>query len=270
MNDTNCSAIGSGAVREFEGIIYIGTSLVMTCHVPFKKTDLFHMMFSMPSPLKDRYLLFAEQGVGGKSLEFLLKNIIFADDDLGSGPQPDDAFERVNRMAASVPAGSDGCIFLPWLNGTIVPEENDHVRGGFLNIKLSTTRAHMVRSIMEGLAFNSRWTRGPAERFIDRKFPNFRFAGGGALSDLWAQIHADVLGVPILQVADAQNTTIRGAAFAAMVTLGVRSLEDVPGMVKIRRTCEPDEANRAVYDRLYRQFREIYKRNKKIFAALNG
>lgn len=270
MKDTNCSAIGSGAVHDFEGIVYIGTSLVLTCHVPFKKTDLFHMMFSMPSPLKDKYLLFAEQGVGGRSLEFLLKNIFYSDGEFGSGPIPDDVFERANRAAASVPAGSEGCIFLPWLNGTVVPEEFDHARGGFLNITLSTTRGHLVRSVMEGMAFNSRWARDPAERFIGRKFSDLRFAGGGALSDLWSQIYADVLGVPVRQVADAQNTTIRGAAFAALLTLGMRSLDEIPGLVKIRRTYEPDESKRDLYNGMFLQFREIFKRNKKIFKALNG
>ena len=268
MNDTNCSAIGAGAVRDFDGIIYIGTSLVMTCHVPFKKTDLFHMMFSMPSPLRNKYLLFAEQGVGGKALEFLL-NLIYADDQFATGPAPDDAIMRADRAAASAPAGSGGAVFLPWLNGTIVPEENERARGAFFNLSLATTRPHLVRSVLEGLAFNSRWTRIAAERFIGCRFTSFRFAGGGARSDLWAQIHADILGVPILQIDDSDRATLRGAGLAALVNLGRIQIEDIPDLVPIRRVYEPNPSHRDIYDRLFKAFTRLFKRNRPIFNILN-
>ncbi|MBN1496767.1 MAG: FGGY-family carbohydrate kinase [Spirochaetes bacterium] len=269
-NDTNASAIGSGAIRDFDGLIYIGTSLVLTCHVPFKKTDIFHAMTTMPSPLKDRYLLFAEQGTGGKALEFFLNNIVYARDEFGSDSIPDDAYVRADRMAARIPAGSKGVIFMPWLNGSITPEENGNARGGFFNLSLGSTRAHMTRAVMESLAYNNRWTREVAEKFIGRKFPGFRFAGGGALSDVWAQIHADVLGVPIHQVEDPARTTLRGSAMLAFNRLGIRDIGELPGLVRIRKTFHPDPSNRAVYDRMYCQYRELFKRSKKIFAALNA
>jgi xylulokinase len=139
-----------------------------------------------------------------------------------------------------------------------------------MNVSLSTTRSHLTRAVMEGLAYNNRWTRGPAEKFIGRKIENFRFSGGGALSDLWSQIHSDVLGVPIHQVDDPVNTTVRGAAFLALVTLGYRSIEELPELIKIRQVFEPDGSHRAVYDKMYNQYRELFKRNKKVFAALNA
>lgn len=270
VSDSNASVIGSGAIRDFEAIIYIGTSLYMTCHIPFKKTDVNHMMVSLPSQLKSKYILLGEQGTGGKCVEFYLKNIVYPDDGFNTGPQPDDAYERFNTIASEAPAGSGGVIFLPWLNGSIVPSENPNARGGFMNVSLSTTRSHLTRAVMEGLAYNNRWTRGPAEKFIGRKIENFRFSGGGALSDLWSQIHSDVLGVPIHQVDDPVNTTVRGAAFLALVTLGYRSIEELPELIKIRQVFEPDGSNRAVYDKMYNQYRELFKRNKKVFAALNA
>jgi xylulokinase len=270
INDTTASAVGAGAVNDFDGIIYIGTSAVLTCHIPFKKTDIFHMMASMPSPMKNKYLLIAEQGTGGKNLEHYLRNIVYAEDEFQTGPLPEDVFGRTNRIAAEVSPGSQGVLFLPWLNGSLAPEENASVRGAFFNLSLNSTRSHMTRAVMEGIAYNNRWALGPAERFIGRKLESFRFAGGGALSNLWAQIHADVLGIPAHRVADPMQTTIRGAALYAFNTLGIRSTEELPGLVEIDRVFEPDEANRAVYDKMYTQFRELYKRNRKIFAALNG
>ena len=269
LYDTHGTAIGSGAVNDFDGVICIGTSLVMTCHVPFKKTNLSSSMVSIPSPVHSKYFLLGEQGLGGKCLEFYLNNIVFAEDEFETGQIPEDVYERFYRMAARVPAGSDGVLFLPWLNGLVVPDQNDTVRGGFMNLSLNTTRSHMTRAIMEGLAYNSRWTRGPAEKFIGRKFEKFRFIGGGALSDEWAQIHADVLGIPIHQLDDPVNATARGTAFNAFVILGHRSLAEVPDLVQIRKVYEPDLANQAVYDKMYDQYMAAYRKNKSIFHALN-
>lgn len=269
-NDTNASAIGSGSVRDFDGLIYIGTSLVLTCHLPFKKTDIFHAITTMPSPLADRYLLFAQQGTGGKALEFYLNTMVYGQDEFSTGPMPGDLYLRANSMASDSPAGSGGVIFMPWLNGTITPEENGTVRGGFFNLSLSTNRAHMTRAVMESIAFNNRWTSEVAEKFIGKPFKCFRFAGGGALSELWAQIHADVLGVPIHQVDDPTRTTLRGTAMLAINRLGLRRVDEIPGLVKIRKIYEPNPANKAVYDKLFRQYRQLFIRNKKIFKALNG
>jgi len=269
INDTTASAVGAGAVNDFDGIIYIGTSAVLTCHIPFKKTDIFHMMASMPSPMKNKYLLIAEQGTGGKNLEHYLRNIIYAEDEFHSGPIPEDVFERTNRVAEGVEPGSEGILFLPWLNGSLAPEEDASVRGGFFNISLKSTRSHMTRAVMEGIAYNNRWAMGPAEKFTGRKFPHLRFAGGGALSDLWAQIHADVLGVPVHRVVDPMHTTIRGAALYAFYRLGVRPMDQLAGLVGVDRVFEPQDEHRAVYDKMYNQFLALYKCNRKIFQALN-
>ena len=270
IGDSNASVIGSGAVEDFEAIIYIGTSLYMTCHVPFKKTDLRYFMTSLPSPFDSRYYLLGEQGAGGKCLEFFLKNIVYPKDEFNTGPQPKDAYLRFNELASGTPPGSGGVIFLPWLTGSIVPREDPHVRGGFINIALSTRRSHLTRAIMEGLAFNSRWTRAAAEKFIGRRFDHFRFSGGGALSDVWSQIHADVLGVPIQQVEDPLNTTVRGTALLALITLGHLAIDQIPELIRFKRIFKPDPSNCQIYDRMYTQYRALFNKNRKIFAALNS
>ncbi len=270
IGDSNASVIGSGAVRDFETIIYIGTTLYMTCHLPFKKTDLGHFMTSLPSPFESRYYLLGEQGMGGKCVEYFLKKLVYADDEFDTGPKPDDAYQRFNTSASGAPAGSSGVIFLPWLNGAVVPCEDPHVRGGFVNLSLGIDRGHLSRAIMEGLAYNNRWTHSAAEKFIGRRIKHFRFSGGGALSDVWSQIHADVLGVPIHQIDDPLNTTVRGTALLALITLGYRAIAEIPELIRIKRVFEPDESNRDTYDRMYAQYRAFFKRNRKIFAALNS
>jgi xylulokinase len=203
-------------------------------------------------------------------VEYFLKNIIYTEDEFETGPAPDDAYRRFNTIAANVPAGSGGVLFFPWLNGTVVPQEDPHVRGGFVNLSLTTDRRHLTRAIMEGLAYNNRWTREAAEKFIGRPISHFRFSGGGALSEVLSQIHADVLGVPIHQIDDPLNTTVRGTALLALITLGYRAIDEIPDLIRIKQIFEPHESNRGLYDRMYTQYRAFFKRNRKIFAALNA
>jgi xylulokinase len=151
----------------------------------------------------------------------------------------------------------------------MAPQQDATTRAGFFNLSLGSTRSHMTRAVLEGIAYNNRWTAGSAERFVGHKFECLRFAGGGAASDLWAQIHADVLGVPIHRIADPRHTTIRGSALFALYKLGYRSLDELPGLVRVDRVFAPDPRNREIYDKLYGQFRAVHRRNKSIFASLN-
>ncbi len=269
VSDSNASLIGSGAVKDFDAILYIGTSQYLTFHVPYKKTNPIYMMTSLPSPFPSRYYLLGEQGVGGRCLEFFLKHMVYADDMLATGKMPDDVYFRFNRMAQEAPPGSDAVIFLPWLNGAIVPDEDSFVRGGFINLSLNTRRCHLARALMEGLAYNNRWTSQGAEKYTGRPIESFRFSGGGAQSALWAQIHADVLNVPIHQVEDPVNSTVRGCALLALVVLGKLRLDDIPKIIRIQRVFYPDLSNLGIYDKMYTQYRRLFKKNRKIFRALN-
>src|SRR3990170_3150182 len=261
--DTESAAVGSGAVGDFEAHLYIGTSSWLTCHVPFKKTDVINSITSLPSGIPGRYLVATEQDTAGACLTLLRDNIFFPDDELSDGAAPDDTIEIFNRMAERVPAGSDKLIFTPWLNGERTPVENHLVRGGFFNQSLSSTRAHFVRAVFEGVAYNTRWMHRTVERFVKRRFDAINFIGGGAKSSLWSQIHADVLDRTIRQVKDPGLANARGAAFVALVALGYMTFDDIPERVQITNTYDPNPDNRKVYDELFGEFLNIYKNNKR-------
>ncbi len=267
--DTASAGIGSGAVRDFEGHLYIGTSSWLSCHVPFKKTDLLSNITSLPSGIPGRYWVATEQDTAGKCLTWVIDNILYPDDALGSGPAPDDVFDRIGELAGAVAPGSGNLIFLPWLNGERTPVDNHHLRGGWFNASLTTGRGELVRSVLEGVALNTRWMNQATEKFTKRPFAHLNFVGGGARSPLWCQILADVLDRPIRQVADPVLANARGAAFSAWVALGQLTWEDIPSRVEIVETYQPDPANRATYDRLFASFIDLYKKNKGIYAKLN-
>lgn len=268
--DSQAAIVGAGIVESKQGLILVSTTLSLNGYVDRKKTDLLNMIASMPACMEDKYMLLCEQGLGGKCLDYFLNNIVCNDDDFKSGEMPEDAFERLNAMAAEVEPGSHNVLFLPWLNGSFAPAENQNVRGGFFNLSLDTNRCHMTRAVMEGVAFNSRGALGAVEKFMDTKFESLRFAGGGALSDIWAQAYADILQIPIHQMEDPVQVTCRGAGLIGLIRLGHITPADITARVKIKHTFNPIAAHRSTYDKLFQQFQAVFKKNQAVFNALNG
>jgi xylulokinase len=237
--------------------------------VPFKKTDLLHNMAALPSAIPERYYIANEQETAGACLTFLRDNILYHKDRLLDNYSLTGVYKIFDEIAESTPAGSNNVIFMPWLYGERTPVENDSVRSGIFNLSLSTTREHLVRAIFEGVAYNSRWLLGYLEKFIKRRLDPIRFIGGGANSNVWCQIFADVFNRTIKQVKNPIQANLRGAAFLASVSMGYLSVDEIADHVEIERTYQPDPKNRNVYDRLYGQFLALYKRNKPIFKRLN-
>jgi xylulokinase len=268
--DAQSSAIGSGAVRDFEAHLYLGTSSWISCYVPFKKTDVLHNMASLPSAVPGRYYVANEQECAGACLAYLRDRMIFPADAFAAGPPPAEPYTLFDQVAAKVPAGSERIIFLPWMYGERTPIEDPTIRGGFLNLSLRTERAHLVRAVLEGVAYNSRWLLECVERFCRRPFAWLNVIGGGASSALWCQIFADVLNRTMRQVKDPLQANTRGAGLVGSVAMGFISFAEIASKVEVARTFDPDPAHRAIYDELYREFLTIYRRNKSIFARLNG
>jgi xylulokinase len=268
-NDNNTSAIGSGAVADYESVAILGTSGYLAGHVPYKKTDIFNTLATIPSPLPGKYLIMAETGNTGKNLEAFLSNWVYPEDFLSLGGMPPDAFERFNAAAGSTPPGSRGLLYLPWLNGSLSPKMDYRVRGGFLNLSYQTERAQMARAVLEGVSYNWRWLVEAVQKFTGRGFTSLRLGGGGAQSEVWAQIMADVLGIPMHQLDEPRLVNVRGAAFLALDRLGWLPLPESPSRVKINHIFEPRPEHRDVYNRSYAQFRASYQRINPIFHALN-
>jgi xylulokinase len=264
--DSTAAAIGAGAVRDYDAHLYVGTSAWLSCHVPYKKTDLRTSVASLPAAVPGRYWVATVQDVAGKAVDWLIDNVLH-------DARPERALEELNALAALSPPGAHGVIFTPWLNGERTPVDDSSLRGGWFNASLSTDRADLARSVFEGIAHNARWMLQAVERFTGRTGPGglgaLRFIGGGASSPLWCQAMADVLDREILQVADPVLANVRGAALLALIALGELTWEQIPDLVRIERTYRPDPANRAAYDRAYAAFRDLHRANRRIYARLN-
>ena len=268
--DTTAAGIGAGAAADFALHLYIGTSSWLAAHVPFKKTDPLSSLASVPCAVPHRYLLTALQATAGGNLIFLRDSILCAHDELFEGEAGSDFFEAMNRMAARVPAGSNGLLYTPWIWGERAPVDERTLRAGIYNLSLHNTRADLVRAVMEGVALNTRWLLGPVSRFMRREVESLNVVGGGGSSDVWCQIVADVLNVQVRQVRDPIQANARGAAFIAAVGLGEITFDDVPDLVEFSATYEPSPENRALYDERFETFVEIYRRMSRVYRRLNG
>ncbi|MBF0121659.1 MAG: FGGY-family carbohydrate kinase [Desulfobacterales bacterium] len=267
--DHQAACIGSGAVRDYEGHIYIGTSSWVQCIIPFKKTDPIHSIASFPTSIPGKYQSVNEQDIAGGVLSFLMDNVIYHKNRLLSGTPPENPYKYLDEIASEVPAGSHKLIFTPWLNGERTPVDDSHLRGGLYNISKTTNQDHIVRSFLEGVAYNTRWSLNYVEKFIKRKMDTLNIVGGGAKSDVWCQIFADVLNRNIRQVKHPMQANARGAAWIAAVGLGYISFDDIPKLIQYQNTYTPNPKNRKIYDELFYEFIGIHKRNKAMFHRLN-
>ncbi len=161
----------------------------------------------------------------------------------------DDIYARMDAEAASVPIGSGGLCFLPLMAGSIYPKADDAIRGGWIGASLSTTRAALVRSALEGICYEMRQILEASVQ----TFASIRLLGGAARSDLWNQMQADVYGCPVETIAS-QEASALGAAMIAATGAGLySSLKDaVRGMVRMKRRYEPNPGHIEMYTESYR------------------
>ena len=176
----------------------------------------------------------------------------------------------LDQITERVPAGANGVIYTPWIWGERAPVDDKTVRAGLYNLSLHNTREDIIRAFLEGIAFNTRWLMKPVEKFLGRKVDGINIVGGGAQSDVWCQIFADVLNVEIRQVADPIYANARGAAWIAAVGLGEIQFSDVPELAKIKRVYFPQTSNRELYDDRFGIFTQIYKQMSPVYKKINS
>jgi xylulokinase len=256
--DLHTAAIGSGAVRLGEAHMAVSTTGWISVPITRKKTDIVRNCATVPGIDDATYLVANNHETAGMCLQWLKGAM---------GGTLD--YEQLTELAGTADAGSGGVIFTPWLKGERSPVADRTMRAGFHNMSLATTQGDLIRSVLEGVAYNNQWLHEAVEKFVGGRLDNIRFIGGGAQSDLWCQIHADVMDRTIEQVTDPLYCGLRGAALSAAMTLGEVRQEELRGLVTVKQTYVPNPANRAAYDRLYAEFPGLYSSQKKFFRRLN-
>jgi xylulokinase len=267
--DNTAASIGAGAIEDFQTHIYIGTSSWMSAHTPFKKTDISSSLASVPCAIPGKYLMTALQATAGGNLTFLRDNIIYHKDELLQEADVPGIFKVLDQITGRVPAGANGVIYTPWIWGERAPVEDRTLRAGLYNLSLNSNREDIIRAFLEGIAFNTRWLLKPVEKFLGRKVETINLVGGGAQSDIWCQIFADVLGVMIRQPMDPVYANARGAAWIGAVGLNEIAFSDIPQLIKFKNIYVPNNNNRVIYDEHFALFTNIYNQMKVIYHKMN-
>jgi xylulokinase len=262
-NDTATVSIASKG----HGGLSIGTTSVLVDELDEFRVDLDHQLFAMPGPFPDRYVVCAENGLGGKVLEHMMQNVVYARDELGDHAR-DDAFAMLEAVLGATSAGAGGVMFLPWLNGSLAPGGDSNVRGGFVHISLTTTRRDMVRAVVEGVAHNLGWLLPHVEAFTGRRIDDIAFVGGAARSAQWSVVLADVLDRPILSLRTPDRAIARATALLALQRHGVLARDDLDALVEIDRRDEPDPERHSLYEKRQAQFEALYTALVPISEAL--
>jgi len=214
--------------------------------------------FVAPAPIPGRWVLGGAMAATGAALEWLRVAIL------------DGRWSREELLAeaSSVPPGSDGLVFLPYLAGERAPIFDDRARGTFVGLTLAHRRAHLVRAVIEGAAFAARHV---AEPILAAGAPlrELRLAGGASRHPLWARVKADVMGVPVA-TPRVHDTALLGAAILAAAGAGL--VPDIAAGVRAMTATEtvtyPDPVAGARYDALYAVYRELYPVLAPTFHAL--
>jgi xylulokinase len=170
-------------------------------------------------------------------------------------------FSVLDKEAGAVSAGSQGLVLLPYFLGEKTPIHDPLARGVWLGLTLSHSRAHMFRSVLEGVAYGFK-------HHLIILVAKVRVTNGGARSALWKQITADVLGLSLEHVAQHPGSSL-GAAFIAGMGVGVfQKWEEIDNFIEIDTVVRPDPVNHEHYDRLFRIYLDLYMSLKDTFPRL--
>ncbi len=204
----------------------------------------------------------------GSCLTWLVENVCTAETEEAKITNVD-VYDLVTEKAKQIPPGSRNLIYLPWPIGERCPFINPFVRSAFLNLSFDHSRAHMIRAILEGVAYNTRWVKEILES-MGHQISNLIICGGGAKSNLWLQIFADVLNVPLESVSTLQDAGTVGVALVAAVALGeFKSFDEIERLFKFDEKVQPDPKRVTTYNKLYKAFRDIFNHYSGLCYQLN-
>jgi xylulokinase len=256
--DVPCAVIGSGAISLGRSHLYLGTSAWV-----FAITDQFNLEAEglWPGAGCDptTFLLGGEMDNAGGCLKWFNENILGKEDAEAAQKGGMTIFQYVDQKASEIPAGVEGMLFLPWVWGERSPLDDDNVRGGFVNLGLNHTKWHMARAILEGIGHHLRWIFEKVELAgLPQKEVNV--IGGGAASQIWLQILADVTNIKLRQVEGPLDACARGAAMTAAVGLGYyKDFSEVEKVIRLTGAeFTPNPKHRALYDQAYANFKSLY------------
>lgn len=253
--DSLMMELGNGMIRSGNMASTIGTACHLTCALEAPLYDPALRTNTWCHGSEKLWSIMGAHLSGGVALKWLKNNIL----EYGS-------FDDMTTEAKKIPAGSEGLLFLPYLNGERTPHNDPDAKAVYLGMTLKHNKAHLIRSTMEGIVYSMKESYA-IFRSLGIAADRVIAAGGGAKSALFRQIQADMYDCPIYTNQGKEQASI-GAAMTAAVGSGYfQNYEEAcESMVRLNReVTEPIRENVKKYEEEFLRFKEIYYANKKLF-----
>jgi len=261
VGDGQASGLGTNAIAEDVAYVNVGTSVVCGIHTKSYAYDPSYR--TLLAGIPGQYVLEIVQNSGSVLLNWFRKEL--GDPALDGRIDP-----KLDEAAAQVPLGSEGLLTVPYWNAVQSPYWEPFAKGVMVGFGSAHTRAHMYRSIMEGIAIELRENIRRVEKSTGRQIRELRATGGGSRNLLWRQIFADATGKPII-VSGVDEVSAQGAAIMGMV--GIGAYDDVASAAEAMTTftaqTEPNMETHERYGKIADVQQEIYPMVQDIFAKIN-
>ena len=265
--DQAASAVGNGIVESGLVSCTIGTSGVVFSHLDEAAYDPGGRVHTFCHAVPGKWHVMGVTQGAGLSLQWFRNQLVSG---LAAKAQARgvEIYDLLTEEAAVVEAGSEGLLWMPYLMGERTPHLDAYARGGWVGLTAKHSRAHLVRSILEGVAYSLNDCLGIIES-LGAEVAAVRASGGGAKSPLWRSILAGVFAKPISTL-QTQEGSAFGAALLAMV--GTGEFSSVPeacrAVIVEQRRDLPDEVLVSAYRGPYSLYRELYPSLKEVFPRL--
>jgi xylulokinase len=259
--DQAAGAVGMGVVRAGVVSATIGTSGVVFAATDKPSLDPLGRLHTFCHAIPGRWHVMGVTQAAGLSLRWFRDRFAAGEDD-GSDP-----YERLIAEASDSPACAEGVFWVPYLMGERTPHCDPNVRAALIGLSASHTHAHMIRAILEGVAFSLRDSL-TIFREIHVPIEQIRLGGGGARSALWRQIQAETYGQEV-QLLGAEEGAAYGAAILAGVGAGAwKSVDEAcDSVVKVTQRIKPEARRAAAMEKGYQVYRRIYPALREIYMA---
>ncbi len=255
--DNACGAVGCGVVNEEIILASIGTSGVVLAPSSKPRTDLAMRAHTFCHSVPHVWYVMGVTLMAGGAFRWYRETFTNVN-----------GYDHLTEEAATVPAGSEGLFFLPYLNGERTPHRSASARGAFIGATIRHQRKHFSRAVLEGITFAMRDSL-EILRHLGIPIRQIRVTGGGAKSRFWRQLQADVYGSEVAMVNSDEGPAF-GAGLMAGVGAGTYSSisEATEGIVSIKETIQPtDEAS--IYGERYQTFTSLYPALEDTFEKIH-
>jgi xylulokinase len=263
--DCPAAAIGCGVVKSGTLSTSIGTSSVMMVHSDDYKVDPLGRIHTMCGCVPGKWFMMGVNLSGGGCLQWFRNQLCKMEvSQLSQG----NFYETLSEEAQIIPAGSDGLFFLPYLSGERTPHNDADARGCFIGLSLAHTRGHMVRAVMEGVAYNMTDSL-QIIRALGIPVDEIRASGGGSQSQVWRQIQADAFGQSVVTLNAEQGPAYGVALLAATGKGAFSSVEEAcNATIRVVFETKTNNDNVAYYAHGFPIFQNLYRSLKAEFKAI--